>query len=172
MQVRIDSATANIRSPSKLTRNRCRRSERRSTWKGEVVPKGKRTHGARNCACQLIAVQVPAIDDENTAMPQTNANTSPVIASVPTHSAVSADSWPTVLGIVPVSLLLPKSLQSRENIRPHQTHLPPYTAVTLPPEHLTGLPEHPSVAAKRVHNEREQPEEKNYFLLEEKHFFW
>jgi hypothetical protein len=34
---------------------------------------------------------------------QPHANTSPIGASVQTHKATSDDSWPSVLGIVPVS---------------------------------------------------------------------
>jgi hypothetical protein len=66
-------------------------------------------HGARNRAGQLIFVQVPANSTKTTAI-QTKTN-----ASVPTHSSRSNDSWPKVLGSVPVSRLFSKYLQSRRN---------------------------------------------------------
>jgi hypothetical protein len=48
---------------------------------------------------------------------QSNANTSsPTAASVPTHRYASDDSWPTVLGIVPVSELLAKNLSTKQKI--------------------------------------------------------
>jgi hypothetical protein len=67
-----------------------------------------------------------------------NTNTSPIVASVPTHRLSSDDSWPTALGIVPVSCLLAKSLQNRRNIRPHtntpsslhSSHVAPRTCQT------------------------------------------
>jgi hypothetical protein len=50
---------------------------------------------------------------------------SPMVVSAPTHRSVSEDSWPTVLGIVPVSELLNKDLQNQQQallFRPTQTH--------------------------------------------------
>jgi hypothetical protein len=45
-----------------------------------------------------------------------------------------------------------------------QTPSLPYKAVTLLPEHVRPLPEHGAVAAKRGHNEGEQPEKKKRFF--------
>jgi hypothetical protein len=59
--------------------------------------------GARNQAGQLIGGQFPAIPRTNerwSGQPTAN-NTDACV--VPTHSRLSAVSWPTVLGIVPVS---------------------------------------------------------------------
>jgi hypothetical protein len=158
--VRKDSATADVRIPSKSSRNHCRRSERRSKRNGEIIPINKQTH-ARNRAGQLIVAQEPVKSTKATAIPlcsdqrktqrhqltvaeataagsrcsescrsvdcnarnckvdEINSNlsvkttdTSSIVASVPTHRTLSDDSWPTVLGIVPVSRLLCKYLQN------------------------------------------------------------
>jgi len=44
------------------------------------------------------------VDEKNQNLSfQITKNTSPIVASVPTHSTPSDDSWPTLLGIVPFS---------------------------------------------------------------------
>jgi hypothetical protein len=77
-------------------------------------------HGARNRACQLIGGQVPARSTKTTAISfrQTQTNTyRPPPPHVPTHRSTSDDSWPTALGIVPVSRLLCNNLQCRRKIK-------------------------------------------------------
>jgi hypothetical protein len=164
--VRIDSATENVCSPSTSRRNHCRRSERRSTRNGEILPNSKRTHDARNRASQLIVVQGPDENNSNlfrqtqthhrssslfqltdieatTAGPRCSESCRSVdccpstckvdennsersalfrtdqrntfVASVPTHREKSDDSWPTVLGIEPLSRLPANDLQNRRN---------------------------------------------------------
>jgi hypothetical protein len=87
-------------------------THRRLCSNSQVLKRRQLAHGARNRATQLIAVRVPAkIDETRQAhLPfRPNASTSPIVA----HRIERDDSWPTVLGIVPVSRLLYKYLQAR-----------------------------------------------------------
>jgi hypothetical protein len=103
--------TARQLSPFRPTRRLCSNSQERK--------RRQLDHGARNRARQLISLQVPAKATRTAiASVQTNA-----AHHVLTHRAVSDDSWPTVLGIVPVSELLNNDLQ--KSMKRQTTHSNP-----------------------------------------------
>jgi hypothetical protein len=66
----------------------------------QLLKRRQLAHGARNRADQLIVVQVPA---SRRKQQQLSSDHRKLITPVPTHMIASDDSWPTVLGIVPVS---------------------------------------------------------------------
>jgi hypothetical protein len=72
----------------------------------QLLKRRQLAHGARNRAAQLIVGQEPAKSTKatSTSLPFRPTQTHhPIVTSIPTHRYVSDDSWPTVLGIVPVS---------------------------------------------------------------------
>jgi hypothetical protein len=95
----------NQQSAGQTTANNTNASPSSPRSNSQFLKRRQLAHGARNRAGQLIVGQAPATPRTNRALvrqPQTT-QTHHRRRLVPTHSRVSAVSWPTVLGIVPVS---------------------------------------------------------------------
>jgi hypothetical protein len=93
----LQSKTKRVKSVPPQTK----RHRRRHCSNSQLRKRRQLAHGARNRARQLVVEQVPAKATKTTQSLFTN--TSPIVASVPTHRISSDDSWPAVIGIVPVS---------------------------------------------------------------------